>query len=233
MADLQLFAENVWIADGPKVWDTGILFTTRMTMVKLADGSIWIESPVPVSFDTLQRIAELGPIKYLLAATPRHYWRLDSWHSLFPDAQLWVSRPTVFTLKKGDLPLTGILTGTPPEGWADDFDQLDFESNQYLSEVLFFHKESHTLILDDIIQIHEIEPNKPVRNAIMRFGGIAEPYGGVSRDIRLTFLNRKAARRSLEKLLSWDFDKVIIAHGPCIENDAKQFVQRAFRWLAH
>jgi hypothetical protein len=36
------------------------------------------------------------------------------------------------------------------------------------------------------------------------------------------------ARRSLEKLLSWDFDKLIIVHGVCIEKDAKPFVKRAF-----
>jgi hypothetical protein len=32
-----------------------------------------------------------------------------------------------------------------------------------------------------------------------------------------------------EKLLAWDFDKLIIAHGGCIERDAKPFVERAFR----
>ena len=51
-------------------------------------------------------------------------------------------------------------------------------------------------------------------------------------DIRMTFTNRNLARRSLERLLSWDFDKLIIAHGPCIEKDAKGFVHEAFHWLA-
>jgi hypothetical protein len=31
----------------------------------------------------------------------------------------------------------------------------------------------------------------------------------------------------------WDFDKLIIAHGPCVDHDAKPFVKRAFRWLSH
>ena len=44
-------------------------------------------------------------------------------------------------------------------------------------------------------------------------------------------MNRDLARRSLEKLLSWDFDKLVIAHGVCVEKDAKPFVERAFRWL--
>ena len=66
----------------------------------------------------------------------------------------------------------------------------------------------------------------------MRLEGVVSPHGGVGLDIRLTFTNRNLARQSLEKLLAWDFDKLIIAHGPCIEKDAKPFVERAFRWLA-
>jgi hypothetical protein len=28
-----------------------------------------------------------------------------------------------------------------------------------------------------------------------------------------------------------DFDNLIIAHGACVEHDAKAFVENAFRWL--
>ncbi len=34
---MQAFAENVWIIDGPSVRDMGLMFTTRMTVVKLSD----------------------------------------------------------------------------------------------------------------------------------------------------------------------------------------------------
>ena len=89
---IQAFATNVLIVDGPNVRDMGVMFTTRMTVVKLANGSLWVDSPVPVPFDTLKRITELGPVRYLVAATPRHVWRLEAWHTLFPEAQLWVPR---------------------------------------------------------------------------------------------------------------------------------------------
>jgi hypothetical protein len=230
--ELQEFAQNVWIADGPNVRDMGVLFTTRMTVAKLADGSLWVNSPVPVPFDTLKCITSLGPVKYLLAGTPRHVWRLEWWHTLFPEAQLWAPRFTPFTLKKGDLAFTGILGDVPYRGWADDFDQLAFKGNHLIEEIFFFHKESHTVIMDDLIQIRPKEKNKPLLNALIKLGGVASPYGGVPLDIRLSFTNRNLARRSLEKLLSWDFDKLIIAHGNCIKKDAKPFMKRAFRWLA-
>jgi hypothetical protein len=38
-------------------------------------------------------------------------------------------------------------------------------------------------------------------------------------------------RQSLETPLCWDVDKLIIAHGACIETNAKAFVKRAFQWL--
>jgi hypothetical protein len=231
MSDLSAFAENVWIVEGPRVRDMGVMFTTRMTVVKLCNGSLWVDSPVSVPSETLKHITELGPVLYLVAATPRHVWRLAAWHTLFPEAQVWTPRPTPFTLKNGDLPFTGILGDPAPEGWADDFDQLAFKGNPLIEEVVFFHKQSRTVVLDDLIQVHPILKGRPFRNALFRLEGVAYPNGGVALDIRLSFIHRDLARQSLQKLLSWDFDRLIIAHGPCIEKDAKAFVKRAFRWL--
>ena len=231
MYGMQAFAHNVWIVDGPNVRDFGVMFTTRMIVVKLTNGSVWVDSPVSVPFETLKRLTELGPVRYLVAATPRHVWRLEAWHTLFPEAQLWAPRPTPFTLKKGHLPFTGMLGDTPNPNWADDLDQLAFQGNPLIEEVLFFHRASRTVILDDLIQIHPIVKGKPLRNALFKLEGVASPYGGVGLDIRLSFTHRNLARRSLEKLLSWDFDKLIIGHGVCIEKDAKPFVEQAFHWL--
>jgi hypothetical protein len=231
MSGMQAFAQNVSIVDGPNVRDFGVLFPTRMIIVKLTNGSLWVNSPVSVPFDTLKRITALGPVRYLIAATPRHVWRLEGWHTLFPEAQLWVPRTSPLTLKKGHLPFTGILRDAPYHGWADDFDQLAFQGNPLIEEVLFFHKASRTVILDDFIQNHPLVKGKPFLNAPFKLAGVAYPHGGVPIDIRLSFTHRNLARRSLEKLLSWDFDKLIIGHGVCIEKDAKPFVEQAFHWL--
>jgi hypothetical protein len=79
--------------------------------------------------------------------------------------------------------------------------------------------------------MHPIIPAQPLRTALFKLLGVSSPDGGVALDIRLSFVRRDLARRSLATLLSWDFDKLIIAHGPCIEREAKPFVERAFAWL--
>ena len=90
MATLQPFAENIWIADGTTVRAVGIPFPTRMIVVQFADRSLWVNnSPVSLPLDVLDRITALGSVRYLVAPTKLHVWRLESWHELCPEAELW------------------------------------------------------------------------------------------------------------------------------------------------
>lgn len=231
MVGLKEFAENVWIVEGPNVRDFGVPFTTRMVIVRLSDGSLWLDSPVWVPPDTLKRIIALGPIRYLIAATPRHIWRLAEWHSQFPQAQLWAAKHSPLTLKKANLEFTGILADNTPQAWIEDLEQIPFRGNPLIEEVIFLHRKSHTVILDDLIQNHLPVKGHALRNALFKLAGVAYPNGGVPLDIRLSFIHRDLARKSLEKVLSWEFDKLILAHGPCVDKDAKAFVERAFQWV--
>ncbi len=219
------------MADGPPARDMGIHFPTRMALAKLSDGSVWISSPVLVPFDTLTSIRQMGPIHHLVSPTPRHYWRLKAWHVLFPEAELWSSPITPVTLKEEDLPLTGVLDGRVPGAWAADFDQELIGGSRLLREVAFFHRPSRTLLLEDVFQVHAPKPDRPLLNAALRLGGIAGPDGGVARDIRLSFRDRTATRESVDRILAWDFDKVVVAHGPVIREGARAVVEKAFGWL--
>jgi hypothetical protein len=127
--------------------------------VKLADVSLWLNSPVLMQFDVLDRITALGPVKYLVALTRMHVWRLEEWHQLFPDAELW--GPPQIPNKFQGLPFAGILGEVPPNGWADDLDQPVFEGNLFIDEVFFIHKKSRTVILADFIQNRPITKGEP------------------------------------------------------------------------
>ena len=231
MAGLEPLGDDLWVVDGPVVPDMGLRFETRMTVARLGNGSVWIASPIPVSFETLATIAALGPVRFLVSPTPRHFWRLNAWHQLFPEAELWSSPITPVTTRKGDLPLTGILGDRTPDSWAGDLDHVLLRGSRWLQEVIFFHAPSRTLLVEDLIQIHHPRQGHAVRNALIAVGGVAAPAGGVARDIRLTFRDKAAARDSLERVLQWDFDKLVVAHGPVVTQAPRQLVERAFSWL--
>jgi hypothetical protein len=226
-AALHRFGEDIWIADGPSARFIFASLPTRMIVVKLDDGSLWINSPVVASRETLDQIEAIGPVRYLAAPTTLHTWRLDQWHTLFPKAQLW--GPPKLPRGSAHLGFAGLLQDTPPTAWAADFEQLVFKGNTLIEEVEFLHKKSRSLLVTDFIQNYRAKEGDFVGNIAKRIGGVLN--GGVPIDIRLSFTNRKLGRQSLEKVLSWDFDKVIVAHGACVEHDAKAFVENAFGWL--
>ncbi|WES66011.1 DUF4336 domain-containing protein [Microbacter sp. GSS18] len=208
----------------------GMPFTTRMSVVQLRDGSVWVSSPVPLPYEARTEVTSLGPVRYLVSPTPRHFWRLARWHMLFPDAELWSSPMTPFTLKRGDLPLTGVLGAGLPRSWAPELDHVVLGSS-VLQESAFLHAPSGTLLIEDAIQVHNPRPRHPISNTVFRLGGVMGPDGGVSRDLRLTFRPRTTARESVLHMLDWDFDTVVLAHGPIVTEKAKEFVARAFNWL--
>ena len=43
--------------------------------------------------------------------------------------------------------------------------------------------------------------------------------------------NMDLFRDSLARLLSWNFDRVIVCHGICVDTGGRKFMQNAFRWL--
>ncbi len=104
ISGMQAFAPNVWIIDGLHERDMGVMFTTCTTVVQLANSWLWVDSPVLVSFEMLKRITEPGTLGDLVDAIPRYVWWLKGWHTLFPAAQLNVSRPTPFTGVPGNVP---------------------------------------------------------------------------------------------------------------------------------
>jgi hypothetical protein len=83
--------------------------------------------------------------------------------------------------------------------------------------------------MTDFVQNYRADSADPIGSVIKRAGGLLGC--GVPLDICLSFVHRDAARRSLAKLLSWEFDRLVIAHGECVEHDAKVLLTRAFRWL--
>ncbi|HEX3457412.1 MAG TPA: hypothetical protein VHR97_05605 [Candidatus Baltobacteraceae bacterium] len=149
--------------------------------------------------------------------TRLHDWRLKQWAGFYPQAQVWNAR---------------MLGDTPPQAWKADIGQLLFRGSRVLTEAEFFHRHSRTLIMADFIQNFQPYQGRALRNALLRFGGILQ--GGAPRDLRLSFVGRRhteLGRESLFKLLAWDFDKLVPAHGDCVDEDAKSFVERSFRWL--
>jgi hypothetical protein len=43
--------------------------------------------------------------------------------------------------------------------------------------------------------------------------------------------DRRAARESLERILAWDFDRVVVAHGDVLESGGHEALREGYAWL--
>ena len=101
-----------------------------------------------------------------------------------------------------------------------------------MQEFVFLHRASATLILADLIENFEAEKLPRTMRWMARLGGVLHPDGKAPLDMRLTYVGRKRqARACLTRMLAWQPQRVILAHGRCYLDDAQAELARAFRWL--
>jgi hypothetical protein len=58
-------------------------------------------------------------------------------------------------------------------------------------------------------------------------------YGrfGPSKLDPLLIRDRRAARESLERILGWDFDRVVVAHGDVLASGGREALRQGYSWL--
>ena len=48
-------------------------------------------------------------------------------------------------------------------------------------------------------------------------------------EYQLGWKDKVAARKSLERILDWDFERIILSHGDLIDDEAKAIAQKAWK----
>lgn len=232
---LKPVAEDVWIVDGPMIrfgmpWPK-MPFSTRMTVIRLKDKGLFIHSPTPLTDGLRAEIAEIGNISYIVGPNRIHYWWIPEWRNAFPQAQVWLApriREQAGDRIDFDAAELADDCGYP---WDGEIRTLPI-TGAFMTEVEFFHRASRSLVLTDFIE--NFEPQKlswPWR-WLARMGGAVHPDGGMPRDMRSTFSKqRPQLKAAIEKMIAWQPERIILAHGRCYERNGASELRRAFRWL--
>lgn len=230
MSTMQSFGPNIWTMDGDDLRMYGMLpFTTRMTVVRLESGELWLHSPVGPTPERCRAIDDLGPVAHLVAPNKIHSLGVEPWKALYPSAEVWAS--PAFSERHPTIAVDALLTAEVEAPWSGEIDHCVIAGHRVLDEVVFLHKASRTLIVTDFIQKHETAGETWLWRGVKQVAGVLGEEGGVSLDIKLSVRDKTAMRQSVERILAWDFDNLIISHGHCLQGGAKKAVARAFDWL--
>jgi hypothetical protein len=224
--DLRALDRDLWIAERAQRF-YGLEVGTRMTVIRLADGSVLLHSPVALDARLRGELDAIGPVRWVIAPNRVHHLYAGRVRDAYPEARLWVA-PGV-ERKRPDLSYEAVLDDEAPEPWRGQVDQVFFRGRPYENEVVFLHRASRTLVMCDLAFNFGPRAALPTR-WLMRLMRSYGRFGPSTLDPWL-IRDRAAARASLERILAWDFDRVIVAHGEVLEGGGHAALSRGYRWL--
>jgi hypothetical protein len=223
---LRQLAENLWVAERPQTF-YGLPVGTRMTVVRLAGDRLLLHSPVALDTGLRAELDALGRVCFAVAPNRVHHLHAGEVATAYPGTRLWVAPG--LERKRPDLRFEAVLGDDAPAEWRDELAQVFFRGRPYENEVVFFHRASRTLVMCDLA--FNFGPRSPAPTRILM--KLLRSYGrfGPSTLDPLLIRDRRAARESLERILAWDFDRVIVAHGDVLDHGGHDLLRGGYSWL--
>ncbi len=224
---LEYVRDLVWIKE-QALTIMGAALRTRMTVLRL-DAGLCLHSPVEIDDSTREGIEKLGTVIAVVAPSNCHHLYFTSAQKAFPRARTFGTAGV--QRKRRDLQFDEIIGEEPPTCWRGQMDQV-FVGNRVMREVDFLHRASRSLIAVDLVE--NFSDQSPGTNGLLRamltvLGTWGRPCPAP--ELRWFTRDRRAAREALERILAWDFERAVIAHGDLLDQSPHNAIRDAWRWL--
>lgn len=221
---LEPFAEDLWTATRPlRFW--GVETGTRMTVVRLSEGGLFVHSPVALDAETRRAVDALGPVRAVVAPSLFHHLYAGEWMEAYPDASFHPCPG--LERRRPRLRWSSVLGEEPHAAWSADLDQAPFTA-RFEREVVFFHRATRTLVCADALLDLSRHPSRLTRFVALLMANRAPGKGYLE---RVAVRDRALARRQVERILAWDIEGIVLAHGGLVRHGGREVVRDAYAWL--
>ena len=225
--------KNIWVAE-QKLKYLGLQVGTRMTIIRLNNGELVVISPIKLDKGIINQVNELGKVSIIIAPNLYHHLFISNFKSVYPDAKVFAA-PGLDS-KRQDINFDKIIN-QGKIGIQDEIEYFLFEGFKILelkgafplNEIVFFHKESQTLILTDTA-FHFDETFPLITQLITRLiGGYKKLEPSILE--KLAIRDKQKVNNSIKTVLKWNFERVIVAHGSIIDNQGKEKLKKGYNWV--
>jgi hypothetical protein len=221
---LEPFAEDIWtVHRANRFW--GVESGTRMTIVRLGDGGLFVHCPVALDDETRRAVDALGPVRAVVASSLYHHLFVGEWMKAYPEASFHPCPG--LERKRADLRWGSVLDDAPRDAWGADVDQAAFTA-RFEHEVVFFHRKTRTLVCADALLNLSQHPSRWTRFVARMVANTAPGKGYLE---RIAVQDWALGRKQVRRILEWDIDGIVLAHGAMVPHEGTRVVREAYAWL--
>jgi hypothetical protein len=215
---------DLYCVDGE--WED-TLFKRRMTIFRLSSGNLVIHSAIHLSDGDFEKLDALGKVTWIVVPNRFHLSDAPVYAERYPDAKVISCKPAIKHLQ----PLCHVH-GLLPDDWPapvrKEIDIMELSGMRILGECVFIHHPSKTLVVTDLI-FNMGGDHKGVSKIFLKLNQIFN-RPSLSRIGRLVFVqNKKAFLDSIEKMMNWDFEQIVMSHGNIIYTHGKEAMKEALK----
>lgn len=214
----QLLATNLWEISGE--WKNKL--GRRMTVIKFSNGDLFIHNAIRLKPSDIDWLKILGTVKYVIAPNSFHCSDAGWMVQKFPTSQLYVPQKKLHDFKTQGFAPLDIAVDFPPQ-LAGELTAVPMLGTK-IQEVAFIHHPSRTLIFCDLA-FNMGDVFTGFEKFIMNWNKVGRRFGP-SRLTKIAFTKNTAQLiESYKKILTFDFDRVIVNHGDILEKNGKNLLK--------
>lgn len=226
---LEYVRDQIWILEYP-IRFMGMDLFARMTIIKLPNGNLFVHSPCRIDNSLKNEIDNIGKVRFIVAPGNFHHLQVTDFQQSYPDAETFICPG--LERKRPDLGFEWILGNRPDYRWADAIDQVLVRGTKIIWEVAFFHRPSKTLILTDLLENIGDDYHHSA-GLLLRFWWkvVFKMWNNpkAAPEYQVGWGHKKIVKNCLRRILEWQAERVIIAHGELVENNINDILVSAWQ----
>lgn len=215
----------VWVGEST-LWFGGVRLRSRMTVVRLADGKLWVHSASAPTPSLTSELDRLGEVAWVIVPNRYHHLHAAAMKARYPGAR--VVGPQSAKARNAAVALDVALDDAALPALVPELVPVALRGVPFLDETLFFHARTGTLVGADLMMCGCADDHWTWRWA----SRVCGQYGRYRAppDVRWNTRGSADVRQSLDTLAKLPLQRILVAHSDPIEERPHEQLEEAWRF---
>lgn len=207
----------------------GVNLGTKMSIIKLNHSDLAIYSPIKLTDDVRRAVDSFGNVRMIIAPNSLHHLYLKEFIQAYPQADAFGSAGLI--KKRRDLPKLRLLDKAALDRLMPHCMSLQIPLAKAFEETVLLHHQSKTLVVTDLA--FHLHGQSLWERFVLNLYGMNGKFGPTIAERMMVRKRHGIVDPLVQKIMTWDFERVVMAHGRVVEHGGREAFTKAFSsWRA-